>query len=634
MQNGDKYREYSKFDRPYSRGIPGPSQRIPAEGISTVEYISIREIGRYEEALIRSRFEMLWTAAIVVDKIRDCGSYNASSLWKKVSHGEQAYYIKASYGHEMGSLDFDDLDFGDRDWHEMGSINNGGWGDLSQHLPTEGISSLSVEPLQDDATDLSLSTELESSASISRRRTGGGLSRVTRTKSEVNFYASAGKMDQLRQSDLYNATSSWTRFSCGERQYYRQILRPSVCRKKGIRHELFHFSGSCTILTQIRPAEGVAKEVVAAVEDASFTEQFNEAEGFDLGVYNASSEWFAVSHGGRTVYRKLFDEEEALPGSEALTQWRPQEGTIPPSVFDSACGRDNDEIFAFRWDLAGQYDLGLANHESTWEGFTFHGSRFNSQAYYLRRPSPEEAADTFVWSQSKPAEGVRYEWKLHDKRIQHIIADEITGQGFLDHIYYGGFTKRLLLELLEQMGPSGQAEDWLREAPLVSEALKQAEEALLFEYQAAEFGPVIQKDIRADVLPASHWTDPPTEHMEACRPLRGCSECKGKILLVQRGKCDFYTKVSHAQAAGAVAVVIYDRYTGNGMITMTALDEESREVMIPAVFVTQETGLKILYALDNVGQTQDTMSTVELILPVFGKLQINTSNNGTDATGG
>jgi len=82
-------------------------------------------------------------------------------------------------------------------------------------------------------------------------------------------------------------------------------------------------------------------------------------------------------------------------------------------------------------------------------------------------------------------------------------------------------------------------------------------------------------------------------------PLNGCSalkntNLKGKVALIRRGTCTFAAKAKNAQAAGAVAVVIFNNHpimatamTGTGNTTLDT------SVKIPAVKITTAQGLAL-----------------------------------------
>jgi hypothetical protein len=64
-----------------------------------------------------------------------------------------------------------------------------------------------------------------------------------------------------------------------------------------------------------------------------------------------------------------------------------------------------------------------------------------------------------------------------------------------------------------------------------------------FDHVTAGFGPPLEaKNGVSGVVVA-------TVPQDACKPLQDCEQCEGKILISQRGGCDFYKKVLHAQVS-------------------------------------------------------------------------------------
>nr|WP_136250245.1 S8 family serine peptidase [Ningiella ruwaisensis] len=75
----------------------------------------------------------------------------------------------------------------------------------------------------------------------------------------------------------------------------------------------------------------------------------------------------------------------------------------------------------------------------------------------------------------------------------------------------------------------------------------------------------------------------------ACEPLT--SDLTGKIALISRGVCAFTIKMSNAEAAGAVGVVVYT--DDRPPIAMGAGAGDTTVINIPGVMVTQEAGLAL-----------------------------------------
>lgn len=108
---------------------------------------------------------------------------------------------------------------------------------------------------------------------------------------------------------------------------------------------------------------------------------------------------------------------------------------------------------------------------------------------------------------------------------------------------------------------------------------------VIFPAQGAEFGPPL--DATGLRGPVARADDGVGVTSDACEPL--VNDLTGKIALVDRGSCTFVLKVSHAQAAGAIAVIVANN-TGDSILTMGG---EDPAIAIPSVFVGQSDGLAI-----------------------------------------
>lgn len=80
------------------------------------------------------------------------------------------------------------------------------------------------------------------------------------------------------------------------------------------------------------------------------------------------------------------------------------------------------------------------------------------------------------------------------------------------------------------------------------------------------------------------WSDYAGGDRLACDPIDG-TPLAGKIALIQRGVCYFSTKINNAAAAGAVAVIIYQRDDENEPFSMA-----TDGVTIPAVMISRDAG--------------------------------------------
>lgn len=103
---------------------------------------------------------------------------------------------------------------------------------------------------------------------------------------------------------------------------------------------------------------------------------------------------------------------------------------------------------------------------------------------------------------------------------------------------------------------------------------------------------------------------PITNAMAVSSPLDGCtavgSSLSGKIALVQRGTCNFDTKVRNAQNAGAVAVIVFNHLEGADVLMGGGTD--AVHVTIPSAFIGLSDGTLLQAA---------AASGVTITLPVF-----------------
>eukprot|EP00249_Psilotum_nudum_P012108 c23583_g2_i1 orf=333-1490(+) len=78
--------------------------------------------------------------------------------------------------------------------------------------------------------------------------------------------------------------------------------------------------------------------------------------------------------------------------------------------------------------------------------------------------------------------------------------------------------------------------------------------------------------------------------IHACEPLQNMYEMSSlvsRFLLVERGLCNFVTKVHHAQEAGYAAAIVYNNEDSNDMVTMSG---SGLGIQIPAIFVSKQVG--------------------------------------------
>jgi extracellular elastinolytic metalloproteinase len=105
---------------------------------------------------------------------------------------------------------------------------------------------------------------------------------------------------------------------------------------------------------------------------------------------------------------------------------------------------------------------------------------------------------------------------------------------------------------------------------------------------AAAWGPPLNETgISGDVVLAN---DGAGTTADACEALP--SSVAGKIVLAERGTCNFIVKVQNAQAAGAIAAILYNNQPGDP-ITMGGTEDPANPVTISSVMITQDGGIEL-----------------------------------------
>lgn len=102
----------------------------------------------------------------------------------------------------------------------------------------------------------------------------------------------------------------------------------------------------------------------------------------------------------------------------------------------------------------------------------------------------------------------------------------------------------------------------------------------------------------------------PGTTIDGCEALINGSDVDGKIAFIERGGCEFVTKIRNAEDAGATAVVVFN--IAGDPIVMTRISLQT-EVSIPAVMVGQADGNLILAELD-AGERVDVVLNKSLFL--------------------
>lgn len=99
--------------------------------------------------------------------------------------------------------------------------------------------------------------------------------------------------------------------------------------------------------------------------------------------------------------------------------------------------------------------------------------------------------------------------------------------------------------------------------------------------------------------------------VQGCADLANAAAVAGKIVLIDRGTCNFSTKVMNAKKAGAMAIVVFNNAAGAGTIVMgtTAIAGDTLPI-IPAVMLSLEDGVAIKAELAN-GPVNMTIGNVK-----------------------
>ncbi|KFZ37301.1 protease [Shewanella mangrovi] len=109
-------------------------------------------------------------------------------------------------------------------------------------------------------------------------------------------------------------------------------------------------------------------------------------------------------------------------------------------------------------------------------------------------------------------------------------------------------------------------------------------------------GPAIAEDITA---PVTYVAD----DLDGCAAFPA-DAFSGKLALIQRGSCNFATKVGNAADAGAVGVIVFNADGDDSRLTMAGLEDST----IPAVFLGNTDGAAIKASIDANGEQSATLS--------------------------
>jgi PA domain/FlgD Ig-like domain len=116
------------------------------------------------------------------------------------------------------------------------------------------------------------------------------------------------------------------------------------------------------------------------------------------------------------------------------------------------------------------------------------------------------------------------------------------------------------------------------------EVLPPAEDAGVYVTPEATFGPPLTTSgISADIVEVFDGSGLTTD---ACQPILNGAALAGNIAFIDRGSCDFVSKVAAAQAAGAVAALIVNNVSG-APFPMTG---SGSSITIPSVMISRDEG--------------------------------------------
>jgi PKD repeat protein len=134
-------------------------------------------------------------------------------------------------------------------------------------------------------------------------------------------------------------------------------------------------------------------------------------------------------------------------------------------------------------------------------------------------------------------------------------------------------------------GNSGRMQMYVWPGAVIStfEITAPASIAGTYPYVPANFGPKCQYDVSGLVYLVNDGSATPTR---ACSSL-AANSYTGKILLIDRGDCDFDIKVRNAQTAGAIGVIVVNNV---GTVELVSMGGDDLSITIPSIFVSKNTG--------------------------------------------
>jgi Zn-dependent M28 family amino/carboxypeptidase len=129
-------------------------------------------------------------------------------------------------------------------------------------------------------------------------------------------------------------------------------------------------------------------------------------------------------------------------------------------------------------------------------------------------------------------------------------------------------------------------------------------------------------DVTADVVPIDLALTPPRASTSGCEAADFPAAVAGRIALLQRGTCPFATKVTNAEAAGAVGVIVMNQGNGDPVANVDRYElgafTVGAPVGIPAVSVSyalgeefaDTAGLRVRITADTVSEVRQTENVI------------------------
>ena len=119
-----------------------------------------------------------------------------------------------------------------------------------------------------------------------------------------------------------------------------------------------------------------------------------------------------------------------------------------------------------------------------------------------------------------------------------------------------------------------------------------------------------------------------TGKVSVVEPSSGCADSfprdnlNGSIAIIPRGVCSFGQKVFYAQMSSASAVIIFNN-DGDNLIAMSAEERYAENIIIPAVFVGESTGIDLLKFLQDEPEVIVTINKTDSKLGPSGLPQLD-----------